>query len=385
MGSVEELRAVIDGLVESGPATLADEASLIELQRQLNRLTAVASEAMAAFDAAGSWRESGARSAAAFLGVRCRISKAEAKRRLRYGRACRDLPVVAEAWRVGDLSEEHVRLFLRARNERTAAQLAEHEPMLVDQARRLRFDQFQRVLQYWLHRADPDGVERSADELGDARRLHFSRTFDGAWVTDGLLDPIRGIIVNRELRRIEEELFRADWNAATERLGAGNVTVSDLTRTAAQRRADALVEMARRSATAPADGRRPEPLFTVLVDSPTFAERVCELSDGTVVAPGSLVPWLDEAWIERVVFDGPTRVIDVGVRRRLFEGATRRAVEVRDRECFDEFCDLPAEQCQVDHIQPWAHDGPTVQENGRLACGPHNRRRHRRPDRRRGP
>ena len=101
--------------------------------------------------------------------------------------------------------------------------------------------------------------------------------------------------------------------------------------------------MARRSAAAPSGARPPEPLFTVLVGYETFAGRICELADGTVVAPGALVRWLPEAWVERVVFDSPDRVRNVGARRRIFSGATRRAVEVRDRECFSEFCDLPAE------------------------------------------
>jgi hypothetical protein len=123
----------------------------------------------------------------------------------------------------------------------------------------------------------------------------------------------------------------------------------------------------------------PAPLFTVLVGYETFAGRVCELADGTVVAPGSLLRWLDEAWVERIVFDSPDRIRNVGVRQRLFTGATRRGVEVRDRECFHEFCDIPAEDCQIDHIQPYAEGGPTVDDNGRPACGHHNRERHRRP------
>ena len=48
-------------------------------------------------------------------------------------------------------------------------------------------------------------------------------------------------------------------------------------------RADALVEMAIRSRTVPADGRRPEPLFSVFVGFETFAGRICELANGTVV------------------------------------------------------------------------------------------------------
>jgi 5-methylcytosine-specific restriction endonuclease McrA len=82
------------------------------------------------------------------------------------------------------------------------------------------------------------------------------------------------------------------------------------------------------------------------------------------------------AWIERIVFGGPSRVIDVGVTQRLFTGATRRAVEVRDQECFHPCCDIAAPDCQVDHIVPYEANGPTTQDNGRLACAFHNRDRH---------
>lgn len=111
----------------------------------------------------------------------------------------------------------------------------------------------------------------------------------------------------------------------------------------------------------------------------TLAGRICELASGTVVSPGSLVPWLDSAWVERIVFDTPSRVIDVGTARRIFVGATRRAVQVRDRECYHDYCDVPAERCEIDHVQPYAAGGATDLKNGRLACGFHNRRRHRGP------
>jgi 5-methylcytosine-specific restriction endonuclease McrA len=44
---------------------------------------------------------------------------------------------------------------------------------------------------------------------------------------------------------------------------------------------------------------------------------------------------------------------------------------------FHEFCDAPADDCQVDHVIPYTAGGPTIQANGRLACGFHNRARHR--------
>ena len=184
-------------------------------------------------------------------------------------------------------------------------------------------------------------------------------------------------MVARAVRRIEDELFDSDWAEARARVGEG-VSASDLARTPAQRRADAVVEMARRSGAVPPGARLPEPLFTVLVGYETFAGRICELAEGTVVAPGSVVRWLDEAWVERVVFDGPSRVIDVGARRRIFTGATRRAVEVRDQECFHPLCDVAAERCEVDHVEPYSQGGPTIASNGRAACDFHNRQRHRR-------
>ncbi len=91
-----------------------------------------------------------------------------------------------------------------------------------------------------------------------------------------------------------------------------------------------------------------------------------------------MLPWLSEAYVERVVFEAPDRVKNVGVRRRLFTRATRRAVEVRDRTCYVDLCGAPAEDCQIDdHIQPYAEDGETVDTNGRPACAFHNRRRNR--------
>ena len=159
-------------------------------------------------------------------------------------------------------------------------------------------------------------------------------------------------------------------------MGEG-VCAGDLARTPAQRRADALVAMARRAQGMPAGSRLPEPLFSVLVDYGTFT-RICELADGTVVAPGSLTRWLGEGWAERVVFDGPDRIKNVGVRRRIFSGATRRAIKLRDRTCFHPTCEVAAEHCEIDHVRPWSEGGLTTEDNGRVACGFHNRDRHNR-------
>ncbi len=377
VGVLDELDTVLDKLCATEPAALADGQSIEALHRGLARLEAVATRATAAFDASREWEADGAASASSWLAATCHLPQASARRCVRLGRGLRHLPVAEQAWLSGDIGAAQVSALAGARTPSAEEAMSRDEEMLVGFARRLRFSAFSRAVTYWRHYADPDGTEKEAGDQREGRRLHMSQGFDGTWLGDFVLDPITGSIVHKALSRIEDELFEADWAEARSRLG-DSAGVADLARTPAQRRADALAEMARRAGVAPADGRRPEPLFTVLVGYETLAGRICELADGTVVSPGSLVEWLDEAWVERVVFDGASRVIDVGVATRLFTGATRRAVEVRDRQCFHPYCELPAERCQIDHVQPWAAGGPTVAANGRPACAFHNRNRHHR-------
>ena len=110
----------------------------------------------------------------------------------------------------------------------------------------------------------------------------------------------------------------------------------------------------------------------MLLGDGAFSE-LCELANGTVITPRDLVPWLGAAELETILFDGPSTVLSVS-RRRSFTGAIRRAIEVRDRHCqHPAGCDIPADQCDIDHIVPYTHGGLTSQFNGRLECPTHNR------------
>ena len=370
---LDALTAAVDALVDADASMLADGDTLVAVHRELARLDAALARAAARWDAESGWAADGARSGGAWLAAKLRVPRPEANRRLRLGRALRCLPNAEVAWLEGSITAAHVSALARSRTDVLAEAMDRDEAELVATARASSFRRFEHRLAGWRLENDPDGEDRRFKERVDGRQFHVSPGFEGTWILDGELDPIGGSIFAEGFGRIERELFEADWADAKRRLGREPI-VAELARTAAQRRADALVEMATRARTAPADGRRPEPLFTVLLGLPQL-ERTCELANGTVIPPSGLVPWLTKAWVERVVFDSPSRVIDVGVQRRLFTGATRRAVEVRDRECFHDLCEDPIEQ--IDHIQPAAWGGPTTQDNGRGACAFHNRDRHR--------
>jgi len=251
--------------------------------------------------------------------------------------------------------------------------LARDEQMLVAQASQLGFEDFHRALEYWKQLADPDGAEASEEEKKAARNVYLETSLSGMWLGQMTLDPISGAVVSAEINRLEHGFFETDCAEAKERLGR-TPRLDELARTSAQRRADALVEMATRSKTAPAEGIRPAPLFSVFVGYETIKGRICELENGTVLHPSALEPWMDSAYFERATFSLPNR-IDVSVRSRFFTGGTRRAIELRDRICTHPHCYEPAESCQVDHIETYADGGLTTQDNGRLLCGFHNRLR----------
>jgi Domain of unknown function (DUF222)/HNH endonuclease len=374
---LDDLEMHLDELEAAGPAALADAESIRRVHRLETRLGAIKTAAVAQFDASGDWANDGAQTTSAWLATSCHLSRGEARKEVRLARVLKSLPAAAEAFRAGDISATHLNALAKLCKGRTKEALERDEEMLVELAKTLRFEEFMAALLYWEQLADPDGTEESAEQQRNRRDVYLTPSVSGMYLGQMTLDPISGAIVSDELERLERVMFRADWAEAKERLGR-RPTLPDLERTPAQRRADALVEMATRSGSTPPDAQRPAPLFNALVDWPTLSGRVCELAQGTPITPGSLLPWLEFADFERAVF-GPGTRVEISPLSRLFTGATRRALMLRDQECTHEFCDVRGGRCQVDHIIPHAYGGQTEQENGRLLCGFHNRLRNQRP------
>jgi len=359
-----ELDRIVNDLLDIEIDVLVDEQLqelLVSTYRTATRLAAVRAKLVSAWDGRGVWASNGARTPAVRLGNDCRLSGESAKAELRRARSCARCRIPSPRSPTARSRTDHVDLLGRANYGPRQACFADSEKMLVDQCTRLRFDQVERVVAYWRQHADAVGADDDADRLVEQRRLSAARTYDGSVYLRALLDPIDGSIFLTELTRLERQLYDTEQSAG------------ELVRTPGQRRADALVEMATRSASTPAGAQRPRPLYTVLVGYETFAGRICQLDDNTVIAPGQLLGGLSAADVERVVFDNPDRVIGVSARRR-FTGALRRAVQVRDRHCqHPSGCDIPAPACDIDHIIPRSRHGPTSQTNGRLLCPTHNR------------
>jgi Domain of unknown function (DUF222)/HNH endonuclease len=353
-----------------------------ESAERMARAMAVAdyvhTKTVAEFDASGEWALCGAKSAAAWLSTTARMPIKETRRLVRRGRNLRHLPHFDIAWSEGAITGAHIDLVASYRRPATEEALARDEEMLVGHARTLSYREFARVMAYWDLHADPDGAEEGDLERAARRRVSLTQGYRGMFFGQTLLDPISGTIVYDELSRLERELYEADFAQAKEELGR-DPHPHELCRSSGQRMADALVEMATRSKSTPANGRRPAPLYTVLVGWETLLGAICELERGhCVLSPRTLLTHIDGADLERAVFTPGGRV-EVGITNRFFTGATRRAIEVRDQSCAHPYCDEEASRCQADHIIEWSKGGPTTQENGRLMCPFHNRQRNQRP------
>lgn len=353
--AIDELLAVdVHSIDDTGLHEL-----VVELGRQSSRLEAAWCGLIRSWDRRQIWADNGSKAPGARLARDTHLRKSDANRLVRRGRALGSMPLAAVAYQAGEINGDHVDLIATCNTSWPNADFAESEQMLVNSCTTAWFDNATRAVDYWKQLADRDGADTRALDHREGRHASIATGWRGEVVLNGVFDPVSGEIFKTELDRICEQLRRQDEREGT-------------LRTVQQRRADALVEMAMRSATAPADGLRPRPLFTVTIGIDPFSW-LCETAAGTVIAPSLLVPLLGDADIERIVYDPPNRKIEAS-HRRSFTGAVRRIIEVRDRHCQHESgCDQPAPKCDADHIVPWSETRFTCICNGQLLCATHNR------------
>lgn len=370
--AVDELLAVdVQALTDSEVHALA-----VGITRLSSRLAAAGAKAIDSWDARRTWAEDGSKSAGARLARDCGLDPETGKAEVRRARKLRTMPVTSAAFADGSLSVDYVDLLARANSGDARALFSRDEQLLADLIRPMRHADAKKTVAYWRSSADDQTEKKRAERQKGRRHACADRTFKGGVHVSAFLPRVGGTGFHDEFHRLERQLFEED--VAEARRLHGDDAMAHLPRTGAQRGADALMLMAERSASMPEGSRKPAPLFTVLVSYETFAGKVCELEDGTVVHPAELQEFLAEAEIERIVFDGPSRVIDVGKRTRFFTGALRRAIQVRDRHCQDESgCDEPIARSEVDHEEEFEDGGFTTQENGALKCRYHNRRKSR--------
>ncbi len=374
---IDEGIDALDGL-DATELSASEQSHLVEaINRRLRRLDHQRHRRTGELERSGMLLDLGYRTVAQWQRDTLHCSDHEAGRVGALSRALVHLPTVAKRWAAGDLDAEAARLVASARTEETEDAFDQWERTLADHAADLDHRSLRTVVRTWRIHADPDGT--LDQRLQRERDAHVSTTFEGAVKADAMLDPVGGASFRDVFTALVDELFEADWAEAKERLGRKPL-MSELRRTHAQRRADAIVEMAKRAhAHAAPDGQEPKPLITVVTGLDALAGGLAELWGGAVLSPRQLADLLrDDPTIERFAFGGDAQPIGYNPAARLYTGRLRRAILVRDRTCTGRGCTQDTRRGAVDHIHPYSEGGRTTPTNGRGACHACNRSRPRR-------
>ena len=331
---------------------------LPELFALRNRLDAQIQRRLARFDKLQGYAADRALSAQAWLRWRCRLSPSEASERVKVAREMLRLDITCQALAEGSISYRHAALVAR-----TACELGEKwesnaEDILVTAAKELDPGRLRYAVGHLKHYLMPDAALNDANENYERRSLHLSQTYDGMFKLDGQLDAEGGAALKTALEAVM------------------TAPAYDDRRSAAQRRADALVELARIQLDAgslpESGGQKPHLVVSTTLET---------LSGAGGAGPAELdsADLIPAETARRIACDCSLTLVVDGEPRgtsRMVPGATRRALVARDKACRHETCDMPAAWCDAHHVRHWADGGSHELANLMLYCRRHHRMEH---------
>ncbi len=391
---VEELvrraSAAVDALQMLNPALLSNEsldALAVGTEKVRRQVDAAGVGIAGHVDTAQPFRSDGYFSAKAWMKKRLQLSGPEAYRRVQTARMHDRLPLWAAGAGAGQVGVAQSELIGQlAANPRIDPETLHRGcwELFVD-ALDLPYKEFEANVRKFERLADVEGAEEQAERNRQNRDADIKRRKNGSWDLSGSFDDIGGVEFAEIFGHYVQAEWDADWAEARERVG-DKATMLDLRRTQSQRRADALLAMARAAAACPPWADRPLPLVNYLIDDATYdatlagvridplryRDVVCRSRSGHELNASDVVKLSLVGHIRRAVYDAKSVVIDLGRKQRLFKGPSREAVMLLATSCAWAGCDAKAEWCQADHSISWKQHGCTVPRNGGPLCRRHN-------------
>lgn len=333
--------------------------AIVEVAAAQRSLVAAGARLARAAEQAQVHRVDGATDTTAWVRELTGSSGRAARAQTMLGRDLEELPRTAEALAQGRIGADQAATIGRAARAGRLGDPGETEARLLPSASQTS-ETFRRQVRDAEQAADGDLLCR------DEHRARAQRRLSVVDHDDGLVD------LHARLDRVSAEFVRAGLDAF-EVADPADTPVGQRRRPD-QRRADALVELARAAlaaGTAPRQGGV-RPHVSVVIDAAALGDRDGAGGDtafGGRISTDAVRRLLCDADVTRVVMQGPSQVLDVGRATRTWSPAQRRAVIVRDGRCRGPGCDRPAAWCDVHHIAWWERDrGPTAVTNGLLLC-----------------
>jgi hypothetical protein len=344
----------IDPLTDT---TLAED--MVELRRTMDRLEFQFSRRLRLFSKRRGYATLGFVSLISWLRRACRLMPGAAMQHSEVARNLPSLPHTSTALASGDIGFHHAAVIARSVTEIGADAVAAEESRLVRAAHNLDPKYLSYLTRRLRYSIDPDGTLAHSNDQYDYRYVHLSQTLDGVFYLDGRLDAEGGATLRTALNALES-------NRLDERSGA-------------MRRADAMVEMARKQLDA---GTLPEvagqkPHLSVIASTATLAKApgapAADLEWSQPITADAARRLACDSAMTRVVLGPSSEPIDVGRCTRTIPPALRRALVVRDRGCRFPGCDRPPDWCDGHHLIHWIDGGETALSNTCLLCRRHHR------------
>jgi len=412
-GPVAAVAAAVDALAADpllsglgGSGELAE--AVVALRRLADRLDGEILRRLAAVDRSGAAvSAAGALSTGAWLRAETRMDAGAAAEAVRVARSLAGpLTATGQALRAGEISYPHARHVVHAVHGLSPEQVALAEPVLLDLGRVDTPQQVRRAAVHLRHRLDPDAENERAVRQLEQRGITLAQTFDGMTSLSGLLDPVSAAVLSTAIGALTAphshhtspvsdgpasavtaaDLVEAGVGAPVGTAGPGEggteaaavAAASRDTRSAAQRRLDALVLLCRRALDSGGlpDTCGVQPHLTLTISAETLTGRPhSPAADLDRVGPVPTPTARRIACDTQVLPLGLSpagEVLDAGRTTRFPGPRLRRAVIARDRHCQFGSCDAPWQHCDLHHLVFWADGGPTSRDNLALVCARHH-------------
>ncbi|HLQ60825.1 MAG TPA: DUF222 domain-containing protein, partial [Candidatus Acidoferrales bacterium] len=346
----ERTEELLQALDQDPAASLED---VVFLNRFKDRLEARIVRGLREVDRTRAWQEECATSLSSWLRWRCRLLPGQAAEKAALARHLDQLPETASALSEGRIGYQHAAEIARTAELIGAEPVRRQETVLVKAARDLDPHRFRYVTRHLRYCENPDGALREENENHRQRWLTFSQTWNGEFHLEGRLDAEGGAIVQTAL-----ESYIQPVDAGDRRLPS-------------QRRADALVELARQRT----GGQKPH--LNLTVPLATLQRQpgapAAELEWSLPVSAEMARRLACDCSLSRVVLGADSEPLDVGRLTRIIPPPMKRALDVRDGGCKFHGCDRPPPWCDGHHLVHWLEGGKTSLDNLVLLCRRHHR------------
>jgi hypothetical protein len=223
------------------------------------------------------------------------------------------------------------------------------------------------VLRYWHHlryQLDQQAGVKAEEQQFERRWSNLIQKPDGGYHLGADLDAEGGTKLRTAIAPLAKRRGKDDL------------------RSAQQRRADALVELAERaldSGELPSrGGQKPHLIVTASLETLrlTPGSPLAKLDWGATITGESARRIASDAVITPVLVGKQGDVLHVGAATRVVPPRMRKALNLRDVTCRVPGCTMPAADCIPHHERHFIDGGPTIPSNLTLLCSVHHRERH---------